>query len=221
MQAQTGITAAYQLADGLQATVQCTYYKDTPAVEWSLSFRNNGGKNSAVLEHVKPLDIGVEYSPFRTAGTQQYGAHDNILYYSGGSDCKADDFLPLQEILHYISNKGSMHFGSLNGRPTSGSHGCFPYFNLKTQDCGVILALAWGGQWELDLQLQAREPGSSAACFRFPAACRARGSSCSQASKSARRACSSCPGAAKWTMRRTASAATCCAATTRILTAGL
>lgn len=161
------ITAAYQLADGLQATVQCTYYKDTPAVEWSLSFRNNGGKNSAVLEHVKPLDLGVEYSPFRTAGTQQYGAHDNILYYSGGSDCKADDFLPLQEILHYISNKGSMHFGSLNGRPTSGSHGCFPYFNLKTQDCGVILALAWGGQWELDLQLQAREPGSSAACFRF------------------------------------------------------
>ena len=78
------ITAAYQLADGLQATVQCTYYKDTPAVEWSLSFRNNGGKNSAVLEHVKPLDLGVEYSPFRTAGTQQYGAQDNILYYSGG-----------------------------------------------------------------------------------------------------------------------------------------
>lgn len=111
-----------------QATVQCTYYKDTPAVEWSLSFRNNGGENSAVLEHVKPLDLGVEYSPFRTAGTQQYGAHDNILYYSGGSDCKADDFLPLQEILHYISNKGSMHFGSLNGRPTSGLPRLLPLF---------------------------------------------------------------------------------------------
>lgn len=145
------VKLTFKAPDGLKITAELIHFQDFPAAEWILYFENTGKENSALIEEVKALKLGVEYSPFRTAGTQQYGAHDNILTYSGGSDCKIDDFLPLKEVFHYIANKKSMHFGSMNGRPTSGSHGCMPYFNMKTMDCGVILALGWAGQWEMDV----------------------------------------------------------------------
>ena len=101
-------------------------FEDFPAVEWLLTFENTAETDSKLIEDVNALDILVEAGPFRTAGTQQYGAMDNILYYNGGSDCKADDFIPCQEILHHICVREEMTFGSNQGRPTSGSHGAFP-----------------------------------------------------------------------------------------------
>ena len=159
------VTLTFTAPEGLRVTAELTHFLDFPAAEWAITFENIEKENSAIIEDVKAIDLGVQYSPFRTAGTQQFGAHDNILSYSGGSDCKVDDFLPLQEVLHYIANRKSMHFGSMNGRPTSGSHGSMPYFNMKTMDCGVILAIGWAGQWEMDLFTGQKENDTT--CLRF------------------------------------------------------
>ena len=67
-----------------------------------------------------------------------------------GSDCKIDDFIP-QEVLHFICNTEKMHFESVGGRPTSGSHGAMPYFNIQHNRMAAILALGWSGQWEMDV----------------------------------------------------------------------
>lgn len=156
----------YQVDDQLLLEVEILRYEDFPVAEWVLYFENTGAENTKFIEDVKAMNLKISYPPFKKAGTVQYGAHDNILTYSGGSDCKIDDFIPLQEVLHHIANKKHMHFGSMNGRPTSGSHGCMPYFNLKTKDCGAVLALGWGGQWEMDLYTR-RQPGKDDKCFTF------------------------------------------------------
>lgn len=160
------ITYQYLIDQCIRLEVELTSYEDYPVAEWVLHFENTDTKDSEIIEQVKPMNVTIEYPPFRKAGTVQYGAHDNILTYSGGSDCKIDDFIPLQEVLHHIANKKHMHFGSMNGRPTSGSHGCMPYFNLKTKDCGVILVLGWGGQWEMDLYTR-REEGKDGRGITF------------------------------------------------------
>lgn len=159
-------TLRYRVDENLFLEAEVITYSDFPAAEWVLYFENAGNEDTGLIEEVKAVDLKISYPPFRKAGTVQYGAHDNILTYSGGSDCKIDDFIPLQEVLHHIANKKHMHFGSMNGRPTSGSHGCMPYFNLKTKDCGVILALGWGGQWEMDMYTR-RYPGKDDKCFTF------------------------------------------------------
>ena len=114
---------AFHSPDGLVAAVEIRTFEDFPAVEWLLTFENTSDTDSGFIEQVNALDLHVETAPFRTAGTQQYGALDNILYYNGGSDCKADDFIPCQEILHHISAREEMSFSCMEGRPTSGSHG--------------------------------------------------------------------------------------------------
>ena len=165
-----------QAPDGLRVIVEVKRLAGFAAVEWLLSFENSGPADSGLIEQVRALSMCVAYPPFTTAGTSQFGAHDNVLYYGGGSDCKIDDFIPLQEVLHAISNKPRMHFGSMNGRPTSGSHGSLPYFNLQTRDNGVIFAIGWSGQWDLDVttnQTEGQEtpgggwPKGETQCFRF------------------------------------------------------
>ncbi len=155
-----------QSPDGLKAILEVERLPGFAAVEWLLSFENAGAADSGLLEEVHAVDLCVQPPPFATAGTVQYGAHDNILYYAGGSDLKIDDFIPLQEVLPAYANKPTMHFACLNGRPTSGSHGCFPFFNLQTRDQGVILALGWSGQWELNMHRNQTE-GDADRCFRF------------------------------------------------------
>jgi alpha-galactosidase len=166
-----------QAPDGLKVIVEVARLAGFAAVEWLLCFENAGETDSGLIENVRALSMCVAYPPFATAGTSQTGAHDNVLYYAGGSDCKIDDFIPLQEVLHAIANKARMHFGCINGRPTSGSHGSMPYFNLQTRDNGVIFALGWSGQWDLDVytnQTEGQEtPGGGwprmgeTQCFRF------------------------------------------------------
>lgn len=175
-------TLAYEAPDGLRAIVEVRLFPGFPVVEWLLSFENAGAQTSGLIENVRAMDLYVECSPFRTAGTKQFGAHDNILHYSGGSDCKIDDFIPLEEVLHFICNTEKMHFESVGGRPTSGSHGAMPYFNIQTQESGAILALGWSGQWAMDVLTRQREQAEgdftslagmpqastrSKPCFRF------------------------------------------------------
>lgn len=158
---------AFHSPDGLVAVVEIRTFEDFPAVEWLLTFENTSDTDSGLIEQVNALDLHVETAPFRTAGTQQYGALDNILYYNGGSDCKADDFIPCQEILHHISAREEMSFSCMEGRPTSGSHGSFPYFNMKTLDRGVFFAIGWSGQWHMQLRTRQHEYPGAATSFQF------------------------------------------------------
>jgi alpha-galactosidase len=155
-----------QAPDGLNAIVEVVRLPGFAAVEWLLSFENGGAADSGLIENVRAVNLCVQSAPFASAGTSQSGAHDNILHYAAGSDLKVDDFIPLQEVLPALCKTPTLHFACLNGRPTSGSHGCFPYFNLQTRDQGVILALGWSGQWELDLHRWQTE-GDIGNCFRF------------------------------------------------------
>ncbi len=152
--------------DGLKAIVEVVRLPGFAAVEWLLSFEHGGTADSGLLEHVHAVDLCVQPPPFVWSGASCAGAHEIILHYAAGSDLKIDDFIPLQEVMPGNCNKPSMHFACMNGRPTSGSHGCFPYFNLQTRDQGVILALGWSGQWELDLRRWQSE-GDVGGCFRF------------------------------------------------------
>ena len=140
-----------QAPDGMKVIIEIKKFADFPVVEWLLCFENESKQDSKMIENVCAMDLCIEAPPHKSMGTMQFGAHDNIFYYAGGSDCKIDDFIPLQEILHALTNKKVMHFGSMNGRPTSGSHGSMPYFCMQTRDCGVIMAIGWSGQWYMDL----------------------------------------------------------------------
>ena len=66
---------------GLEVRISATVFKNFPAVEWVLYFRNRGGVDTPILENVHALD-----APLLCA------EGDPIIHYAKGSGCKLKAF---------------------------------------------------------------------------------------------------------------------------------
>ncbi len=118
-------------ATKLEVRVEVTRYKDFPAVEWLLRFRNAGTQDSPILEQVFPLDARF------TAP-----AGDPIIHYAKGATCSRDDFMPLRRALN---KTGMLQLHAGGGRSSSDS---LPFFNIEFErGAGVVLGIGWTGEW--------------------------------------------------------------------------
>lgn len=119
-------------ATGLQLRVVLVEYSDFPTVEWTAYFKNTGSEDTPILERIQALNIQLQ----RDEAQGEFTLRSNQ-----GSLTTAEDFQP------FITTLGP---GSSNSIKTSGGCpmlGVMPYFNLQYGDQGLIIAIAWTGQW--------------------------------------------------------------------------
>jgi len=126
---------------GLEVRVEAVIYRDVPAVEWVLWFKNGGPRPAPLLEDVRPLDATLPTSA---------GADRNLLLHSNrGTNVKAenlpgpDEFQPAQASLRAGQRLKFVPYG---GRP---SDTVMPFFNLATDagDSGLFVGIGWTGEW--------------------------------------------------------------------------
>lgn len=117
---------------GVEVRCRVVQYRDYPAVEWVLHFKNAGTRDTPILSEVQALDHAFAA---RATG-------DFTLHHSEGSHGKVTDFRPLEESL---PPKAEFRLAPYGGRS---SDGYLPFFNIARpgQD-GVVLAIGWSGQW--------------------------------------------------------------------------
>ncbi len=74
---------------GLEIRVEALQFRDFPAVEWVVWFKNRGASDTPILAEVLPLDarfpLGTD--PGRSA----------VLHYAKGALCCLDDFAPVRQ----------------------------------------------------------------------------------------------------------------------------
>lgn len=126
---------------GLQVACEITLFSDFPAVEWLLRLRNMGDKDSAILENIRPLDLGIGVGEKETV----------VFHHAKGSTYEAWRFNPRDDFAAIDTVLAS---GEQLTLPSAGavSQTCLPYFNLEWQGGGLAGALGWTGQWELSVQ---------------------------------------------------------------------
>ena len=73
---------------GLEVRAEAIAYRDFPAVEWVLHFKNVGASDTPILEHILPIDTNVAVSE-----------RAPILHYAKGALCCIDDFAPVAKTL--------------------------------------------------------------------------------------------------------------------------
>ncbi len=75
--------------------VRCTVveYADFPTVEWTLSFKNTGGRDTPMLAGILPLDVQLERSADDEASAGS-GSNAFTLHHFIGSPCQANDYAP-------------------------------------------------------------------------------------------------------------------------------
>ncbi len=117
----------------LEIRCAVTEYTDFPAVEWVLTLRNGGEKDTPILDSIRALDG-------RVPGTES-GA---TVHYSLGDSNDERSFSP---VTRRIAPGDSAPFvlGPEHGRS---SEEVMPFFNIEGQGGGVAVAVGWSGQWD-------------------------------------------------------------------------
>jgi alpha-galactosidase len=114
---------------GLVVRCVATVFKDFPAVEWVMHYKNTGSADSPILENVQALDAPL-FSP-----------GDPTIHYAKGATCSMSDFMPLTRVL---GERGQLHLQPGGGRSSSQF---LPFFNIETKEEGAVLAIGWSGEW--------------------------------------------------------------------------
>jgi len=121
--------------NGLEISLSLVDYRDCPAAEWVLTFRNNGTQDTPVLERILPLDMSLT-------------AEDWVLHHALGESNSAESFAPREEQL--TKENAAPYVLAPNGGRSSDGH--MPFFNLQSSEGGVVAAIGWSGQWEARFQ---------------------------------------------------------------------
>ncbi|MGD0696329.1 MAG: alpha-galactosidase [Terriglobia bacterium] len=116
---------------GLVVRSVAVAYRDYPTVEWTLYLKNEGVRDTPILEQIEALDTSFERN----------GEGEFLLHHNKGSQASPTDYQPFETLLE---PKAVQHISAAGGRPTN-SDLC--YFNLEWSGQGVIIALGWPGQW--------------------------------------------------------------------------
>ena len=116
---------------GLEIRVVGTLYEDKATCEWTAYVKNTGGGESAVLSDVLALD-------------GDFALSSPVLYYSSGSQSRADDFTMKKA---FLVPTVPLRFYPEGGRS---SDGYLPFFNVSGRGSGVVAAVGWTGEWKTD-----------------------------------------------------------------------
>jgi alpha-galactosidase len=125
----------------LEVRAEAVIYRDDPAIEWVLWFRNGGTRPAPLLEDVRPLDA--------TLPTSVDADHDLHLHYGRGTNVNAEhlpgpeDFQPARAVVRAGERRRFVPYG---GRP---SDTVMPFFNFATDagDSGLFVGIGWTGEW--------------------------------------------------------------------------
>ena len=117
---------------GLQVRLRALEFANSPVVEWTAYFKNNGTVNAPLLEYVQALDLS-----FPVAGS----GIPTILYSKG---CGVMDTYSLQR--KPLNQLESFSLSNENGGKTVDS---IPFFDIVTARRGLIGAIGWPGRWSL------------------------------------------------------------------------
>jgi alpha-galactosidase len=118
---------------GLQVRLEALEFADSPVLEWTVYFKNDGQADAPMLEYVQALDVS-----FPVAGE----GIPTILYSKG---CGVMDTYALQK--KPLNQLESFQISSESGGKTVET---IPFFDIQTAERGLIGALGWPGTWAIN-----------------------------------------------------------------------
>jgi len=136
---------------GLRVTAVCTIYRDFPAVEWVVRFKNAGRAATPIIEKVRACS--VSFPAFTGSAASTSPSSPVMLYRARGSNAQRTDFGPVNEP---VEPRSEILFGPAAGR--SSDTNALPFFNIAAAGHGVVAAIGWSGRWEAVVGRKGADP---------------------------------------------------------------
>ena len=136
---RTKLTLSYtDPKTGLQVRCEAVEYKDFPAVEWIVYFKNTSQKPTPILQRICALDMRLQ----RSGDGEFLLHHANGCGHSGLVSMAPTQYGPLETRLTPGSQK---RLAAVDGLPAGGD---LPFFNVEWPGQGIVVAVGWPGQWQ-------------------------------------------------------------------------
>ena len=133
---------------GLLVRCEVLEYRDFPTMEWTLYFQNTGTADTPLLENIQAVDTLLQRGDERGGSAKRAV----ILHHHTGSPCTVADYQPFKTPLRFGMTK---RITAAGGRPTNSD---LPCFNIQADGEGVIVVVAWPGQWAAEFCLEGGGP---------------------------------------------------------------
>ncbi|MBR2343502.1 MAG: alpha-galactosidase [Clostridia bacterium] len=145
-----------KLGNGVQVTAVIRDFAEFNALSWVLYFENTGKENSLLFSEIKDCDISY---PCINAEKKRdgYRASANIPavtcmngmvyqdYYRRSEQISSEEFGLFTE--YFFDESTPKHYENVGGRS---SDRLMPFFDFHTKEDGIMLAIGWTGDWQLD-----------------------------------------------------------------------
>lgn len=122
---------------GLSVLCTTTRFRDFPAIEWMVRFRNDGQAPTPIIRDVKDMDLVLPRAMADGPCT---------LHKLRGAPSDPTDNEPSTLVLRPGCTE------TLGGQGGRSSNKDFPFFRLDTGDGTLVVAVGWSGQWQATLQ---------------------------------------------------------------------
>jgi len=129
---------------GLAVTCERRQFRDFPAAEWVLWFRNTGAVPTPILENIQAMDIVLD-GPLP-------GEAPFLVHRTNGAPSNPTDF-EMSEVP--LRPGGALVLGGGGGRSSNKD---FPFLRIDTAAGAVLVAVGWSGQWKAEMRC-AETPG--------------------------------------------------------------
>ncbi len=125
---------------GLAVTCEMTRFRDFPAAEWVLWFRNTGTAPTPILENVQAMDLVLD--------NPRPGDTPFLVHRTNGAPSNPTDF----EMSAFPLRPGAALV--LAGGGGRSSNRDFPFVRIDTAAGAVLVAVGWSGQWKAELRCE-------------------------------------------------------------------
>ncbi len=148
-----------ELNKGISVTAVCDKYDKYDAESWVLWFENNSDNDSKIFSEINDCDINYTFidpeisKPGYMPGkafpcvTKMNGIqdHSNGNYAKNDKNCAVE--FTVDDV--YVLEGENVHFESYGSRSSDGT---MPFFDIHTENDGMILAVGWTGGWKSDFE---------------------------------------------------------------------
>jgi alpha-galactosidase len=124
-------------------------FSDYPAVEWMLTFKNTGKKDTPILENVEALRLGL---------TRSGQAGSYTVYGANGGRPIADNMTPIR-----WQSSPDQYSDTFEFTANRSSNAFLPFWNVETPDNrGVAVAFGWTGVWSAEMKISGSDMAMTA-----------------------------------------------------------
>ena len=148
----------WKIDDTLKVTLKAVEYPEFNAVHWLLYFENTGAMNSGILSDIWDCDVAfpLPYTPVSRPGYLFGEDSQAATVMQGmvpGSFYSYDDAASATEYstkdVYFPTWRRKLEYANTGSRS---SEGTLPFFELKSQGRGVIVAVGWTGAWKAEIE---------------------------------------------------------------------